>query len=180
MIYEPIHDADSTDDDMFGSTEKRKVGESWPVHADAMAKSISKGGMEIAAAAITGQTHLNGMESVNGTLALRGVQAAIDMKDPKPSNGPPGMTMEGSSIHGEFTGLFPLDPKAPAQRKSQMTMDTNIRYQRSDGLVKMDITSHIVKKEVVTPLSRDHVPPYIFTPGSFWMPFENLNAVPVL
>jgi hypothetical protein len=115
ISLENDHGAD--DDTIFGTKERKKVGDTWHVNAAAAAADLAKSeGMTVDAANISGTVAL--AEQVKDNLKITG---ALDMKQvafPLPA----GMHVTSSDLKASFSGLFPVDVAKSAASMS-MGMD---------------------------------------------------------
>ena len=104
------------DDELFGSSRRRKVGERWSVNPAGVAALFSrpKGGrsMAITARDVTGTVRLERVAPCGAATCMT-VEASGTVSLPAASLSPQSMQVEASSIDYTFTGLFPLDPARP-------------------------------------------------------------------
>jgi hypothetical protein len=105
------HAPDSpTDDEIFGTRARKRVGDEWPINSDAAARDLSKSGLSVLAANLKGNVRLAGARKVDGVQALE-VSAKLhaeQMEMPAPG----GVHLEKAAMDGDFTGLFPADPES--------------------------------------------------------------------
>jgi hypothetical protein len=95
------------DDHIFGTKERKKVGDSWPVNSVKAAADLSTKGMKVSPENIKGNTMLEKLVVVDGRECLK-LDAKIDMSNislPLPS----GLTVEKSDMSATFSGEFPVD-----------------------------------------------------------------------
>lgn len=100
-------DDSATDDDIFGTKMRKRVGDSWPINATAAAADLAK--MEIMAdpSKISGSTTLTevvkqgtqDLLKISGSLAMQGVALPC----------PPGFAVQSSEMSADYSGLFPVD-----------------------------------------------------------------------
>jgi hypothetical protein len=148
LMFSPLKDSPITDDDVFGSKTSHKVGDSWPVSADVVAKTFSDEGLVISSKNISGTVTLKAAEkSPAGKPALR-IQADMDLKDFKVSRDRPGMTIDSALIHMRYGGLYPTDASAPAL-ESGLVRDSTIRWKSADGI--LEDKSHLEIHETIAP-----------------------------
>jgi hypothetical protein len=145
----PAHTtADTSDDDVFNSGKAQSVGDSWPVHSEAMITDLNRQGFVIEAKNVSGQTTLKGVEKVDGKDALR-VASAFTMKNVKTPTSDPSMTVDDCTMDGHLDGLFPVDTSmAPAE--STVMMDMTLRMSSKANPVKMEVKAHQSRKETIT------------------------------
>lgn len=97
----------TTDDDIFGTKERKKVGDSWPVNKAKAVEDLSDEGMSVKAEDIKGSTKLEKLAVVDGVQCLH-LSAKLDIgKLSAPL--PPGMAIEKAAMTATFEGDFPLD-----------------------------------------------------------------------
>ncbi len=97
-----LHLASVADDDMYGTSTPKKVGESWPVSVDAMKKLLKEIGAQGGRQEITGTGILEKVENnhafVRSSVNVRDVLLPIK----------PELTTESGEIETELWGRFPL------------------------------------------------------------------------
>jgi hypothetical protein len=89
-------DEDASDDDIFGTSRRRSVGESWPVNTEPAARDLGRLlGVSIAARQISGQVTLAGQRTVDGIPCLE-VRMALEINGlPTPAAKlPPGFSSD--------------------------------------------------------------------------------------
>ena len=99
-----------TDDQIFGTRERKRVGDEWPINSDAAAHDLSKSGLSVLAANLKGTARLAAARKVDGVQALE-ISAKLhaeQMEIPTPG----GVHLERAAMDGDFTGLFPADPES--------------------------------------------------------------------
>jgi len=98
---------DATDDDIFGSANPQKVGDTWKVNAEKAAADFSKAGLGIDKEGIEGTATLKEVVTVGDEKCLK-IAAQIKMKDfslPLP----PGVVVKTATAEADFSGLFPVN-----------------------------------------------------------------------
>jgi hypothetical protein len=104
-----------TDDDMLGTKEKKKVGESWAVTPQAIAKDSERVGVEVKAEDVDGSFRLDGLEKVGDVECLKmsgnlRVKKLVTKADATEDDGlPEGFVVDNGSMEAKYTGLFPVD-----------------------------------------------------------------------
>jgi len=115
------HTSEVTDDDVFGTRERKKVGDSWPVNSSVAARDLEDEGMRVKAENVKGSTTLEKVVDVDGIkcLHLSGNMELTGMDFPLP----PGFTVEFSDMSAVLSGDFPVDTSiAPLSETGTMTM----------------------------------------------------------
>ena len=102
----------ATDDDIFGTKERKKIGDSWALDSAKGAIDCAAKGMTVTAENIKGSTKIEKMVGVDGTKCLQ-INANIEMNNCVPPL-PAGMTIKGSNMSATFSGEFPIDVSLPA------------------------------------------------------------------
>ena len=107
----PVSSSMTSVDDEFGSKVARKLGESWPVNSEMIAKAKLDNKFLIDPKNIVGTVTLIGVETVHGIKAFR-LNVNLEMKDIKPAVEPEGRTRDSV---GKQTAsfLYPLDDSIP-------------------------------------------------------------------
>lgn len=115
-------DARSTDDEIFGTTEKQPVGGSWPISSERSAKDFALEKVTVAPENISGTVTLKSVEQVEGVecLKLVGQMSAKELKlpDDAAEGLPPGVKAESGSIEFRFQMTLPVDPALHAVEES--------------------------------------------------------------
>lgn len=121
-----------TDDDIFGTTERKKVGDTWSINTRTAATYLSKAGLGVSADNLKGTVSLDAVKTVGGVkaLSLTTHMSAEGMTMELPEF----LQIEKSSMAGEFTSLVPVDPEAEnlLPNKIKMTIDVLLRGQKPD------------------------------------------------
>lgn len=112
-----LHDDSATKDDkVFGTTERKKTGDSWPINAQAAAAGFTKSGIQADAKLISGTTTLEKVTKVDGKalLGITGTITFVDVQVPLPT----GCKMESSVATMGHAGQFPVNPSKPVVEES--------------------------------------------------------------
>ncbi len=96
-----------TDDDVFGTKERKKVGDSWAVNSILAAKDLAADGIKVDAENIKGSTTIKKVVVVDGTKCL--LLSAKMTIDKLVVPVPPGMTVQKASVSAALSGEFPVD-----------------------------------------------------------------------
>ena len=105
LISLPI--AQATDDDIFGTKERRKVGDSWAVNSVKAAVDLSSKGIKVDPEDIKGSTKFDKLIVADGTNCLQ-ISARMEMINIRPPL-PRGMNVTKSNASANFSGEFPVD-----------------------------------------------------------------------
>ena len=100
-----------TDDDIFGTTARKKVGDRWGINAATAARDLAKSGLSVSAEDLNGSVHLAGVREAGGVKAL---QVSGQLRSDKIGLAAPqaGVQVEKTLMEGEFSGLVPADPES--------------------------------------------------------------------
>ncbi|NVN93077.1 MAG: hypothetical protein HXX11_21120 [Desulfuromonadales bacterium] len=105
-----LHPSQASDDDVFGTKERKTVGDSWAVNSVKGAVDLSSRGIIVDAKDIKGSTQLEKVVEVGGTKCLQ-ISAKMEMSNISPSL-PKGMSVMQSNASATFSGEFPVDVSA--------------------------------------------------------------------
>lgn len=129
-----------TDDDLLGTKDKKKPGESWPVTSENIAKDSDRVGVVVKPQDVEGSFRLDGLEKVGDIecLKLSGnlkVKDLVTKADENEDDGlPEGFVVEGGSMEAKYTGLFPVDSSIGSLAESaSMTFVTHIKGKGGAG-----------------------------------------------
>ena len=140
-------EGDVTDDDIFGSKEKRKVGDKWPVNKDKAIEDFRKDDIVIFADRFKGETKLAGVVKVNGAECYR-LTGSFDAQQFRPPV-PRGFRVQESGLTAKYAGCFPGDTKLP---ELETTVDVRMRFRAGLRNVEMEFDRRLKKEITVTPL----------------------------
>jgi len=106
-----------TDDEMYGSKARKRVGEVWAVNKENLAASLREDGMEIRKEDVSGAVKLEGMTAKDTTPSLL-MSMRIDLNNLKMPE-PEGLTIKKASSTITGTVLVPVDTTKGILRESQ-------------------------------------------------------------
>ena len=110
-----------TDDEIFGSKQKRKVGDIWEANSQLAAASLGDTGMVLTSDKVKGGATLKAVVKC-------GQQDCLDMNAWVEVNAagvqlPGGFTVNSGAIQAKFAGIFPTDrTRARVEEKAEMTL----------------------------------------------------------
>jgi hypothetical protein len=110
VSVEQSSDEGANDDVVFGSKERKKPGDSWPINVAAAVADIAEMGVVVEPGNMTGSTTLLEVVKTGTQEALR-LQGALTIKNvkiPLPPL-PPGIEVRASDMVMTYTGLFPTE-----------------------------------------------------------------------
>jgi hypothetical protein len=109
---------DPTDDDVFGTLERKKVGDQWPANVAAGSKALERESFKIDPKNVKGSSKLEALEEVNGTKCLRISGTLffpnVELQIPK------GMVARKSTVEVKVSGLFPVSAEAGRLQSSEI------------------------------------------------------------
>jgi len=130
-----------TDDDVFGTKDKKKVGDSWKINAKALAESAGNDKVKIDPKNVTGKISLAGVVKAGGheCLELKGNFTVKGLKPP--ADFPRNLRVIKSEMTGRVHSKIPVDTSLPeVENNMVMTMIMEVRSRR--GQITMKITRH--------------------------------------
>ena len=123
-----------TDDDLLGTKDKKKVGQSWPVTSENVAKDSERVGVVVKPGDVEGSFRIDGLEKKDDVecLKLSGnlkVKNLVTKADENEDDGlPEGFVVEGGSMEAKYAGLFPVDSSVGSLAESaSMTFVTHVK-----------------------------------------------------
>lgn len=144
-------DDTETDDKMFGTEQPRKVGDSWPVNSEAVAKAFSEQGegLPINKDDVSGSVKLVSVQKVEGKDYLE-VVADLTVKNIQGKTN--GANITGGNLAGHMTALLPADEgRRPLNDSMSMTMKMSAKAPGPNG---QDVALNMsVQREVKTKIS---------------------------
>jgi len=99
--------SEPTDDEVFGTAERKKVGEQWKVNVELGVKALQRDSFKIDPAKVTGIGKLEALTEVNGVKCLR-VNGGMFIKDVGVTI-PNGMVARSSTLEVRVSGAFPVN-----------------------------------------------------------------------
>lgn len=146
------------DDEVFGTTDHKKVGESWPVNSKTAAADFSSELGPISPENVKGMTKLENVMEIDGIKCLR-INANLQISGAMPPL-PPGMTLEKSAITATVAGDYPLDLKLDALSQylsAKIIVETRGKRSPDDQEVTMSMSethSFQLKQKPLKPVSK--------------------------
>ena len=151
MVIDMRDDDGPTTEEVYGTAQRKKVGETWKADAAKLAKAYSSEEMKVKADDAEGQVKLLGVEEKEGVKCLKlRLETNIKHYDYAPADAPEGFVFKGGKRLAVYEGLVPIDLKsAVAIGTVQSTDEMNIEQPGPrEGTV--------VKSRVVTEYSYVH------------------------
>ena len=130
-----------TDDDVFGTKERRKVGDSWSMDTAVAAQDLAARGIIVAPKDLRGSTKVETLIVVEGTPCLR-LTAGMEASGIVPPAMPfARVTLEKSAMTAGFSGDFPVDARLDWLAMA-VKVDTEIiaRGEAADGGPEVTLT----------------------------------------
>jgi hypothetical protein len=120
-IFITIPATQVTDDDIFGTKERKNVGDSWAVNNVNALKDLASDGIVVDLAKMEGSAKLERIVEVEGIKCLL-LSASIEINGVAPPL-PSGLTVEKSNVSAILTGEYPIDISIrPFSQIHNMTM----------------------------------------------------------
>jgi hypothetical protein len=147
-----------TDDDLLGTKDKKKVGETWKVSSENVAKDSERVGVTVKPQDVEGSFRLDGVEKVGAIecLKLSGnlkVNHLLTRADENEDDAlPEGFVVEGGSMEAKYAGLFPVDTSIGSLSESAST--TFVTHISNKGGAAAKKAAADDKDDVVTVESR--------------------------
>jgi hypothetical protein len=112
-----------TDDDIFGTRERKRVGDKWGIDADAAARDLSKKASAVSPADVKGSVQLDRVRTVGSVKALEIVAHLRVERMNIPT--PEGTKLEKATMEADLTGLVPADPQSDSFLPDKAYFQTN-------------------------------------------------------
>jgi len=123
VVIGVVEPGDPSDDEFFGTTETKQVGESWAVNHTLIAKVLQLGGVSVKPENISGVAKIAGLEEIGGIEYLD-IRAAIEAEFP-----------DNTILRFGIQEYFPVDSSIPIQATS-MTMNLQLVSEGTGGLLE--------------------------------------------
>lgn len=121
-----VHSSDSpTDDEVFGTHERKRVGDKWGIHAADAAQNLSRSGLHVSADDLKGTVRLDGLRTLDAIQALE-ISAHI-RADKMSIDTPQGMRIESGLLEADLSGFVPVDTKSRERLSDKMQMRMTVR-----------------------------------------------------
>ncbi len=122
----------TSDDELTGTDRPQKVGDTWPLHAESVAKDLAEHDMTVDPHTIRGECKLVEVTKLKNTQVLV-IDTTIETDDLK-GKLPDGTAMTGGSVVAKLTYMLPVDGSAmPVQNKTQVKVVVKIDLPRGMG-----------------------------------------------
>lgn len=104
------------DDEAFGTSARKKVGDKWPVNKAAIVKSLKGDGLTIKEGDVSGTVKITELRKVNGVPCLH-IESQFSVAGLSPPL-PEGAKILSAKMGGSTMGDFPVDLKLPRLREA--------------------------------------------------------------
>ena len=123
-------------DDAFGTAKARRVGESWPVNAEALARYVSRQGVTVKKDDVSGTVKLKSVQDVGGVPHVL-VAGAVTIRQwsPDPAYLPQEAQFVSGSAELKFTKLVPLAATGPCLTDTYSEKDLVKMKTRDDAIL---------------------------------------------
>jgi hypothetical protein len=135
----PIAAGGPTDDEIFGTPEKKTVGESWPINPAKLAEDMQDPGMTINKDNIQGTSTLSEVNKEGGYMNVTAKAVVKDIPVPFPY----GHTQRSGTGTLQFSGRYPLEQsEMPAERKTYLKVEGVGVYK--NPVAEKEMTANVV------------------------------------
>jgi hypothetical protein len=143
------NDQGASDDGVFGTQERKKIGDTWPVDGGAAALSLAKRGIQVDPAKVSGTVRLTELSEQPGGPALR-IAASFRMGSllvpPMP-----GMAIDDSDMTATMSGLLPVDvTKRRLEEKITMAMIVSASGTKDGNTMETTMTKKTTRETKFT------------------------------
>lgn len=152
------HASDSpSDDEIFGTRDRKRVGDNWGIHAAAAARNLSKNGTLVSAADLDGSVQLDRVRTLDAVKALE-ITAHLRVKGLKVP-APEGTTVERAAMEADLTGLFPVDPRNVSQLPDKLGIRMNVlmgaRKPDTGEKIEVEVSMEMTLENSYSPIPED-------------------------
>lgn len=139
----PGNDESESDEAVFGSAEKKKPGDCWPINAEKAAEEFKNDKVTFDKKSISGKMCLDSVSIVDGTesLTMKGFMNVGDMRYPGVD-----INIEKSEARMDVAGIFPVDEKKKCL-SSTMTMSFSAAGKFQADLPEMKINASFFREK---------------------------------
>lgn len=133
----------STDDDIFGTTERKKAGDSWPIN-ETVAMKDANGKLASAGMNVTGVKGTTTLVNVTqaGGVDVSHIKATLNAAATPASGGP--FTTGNTTLNATFTGAIPTDITKIAREDTEtmnMVMKVSGKHGSDGPVMQMNLTA---------------------------------------
>jgi hypothetical protein len=133
VIYSPHKPGAATDDDVFGTSEPKAFGESWPIHAERGSEDLKKSGIQVSPEHLKGKTELLSKDRVGEADCLT-VRSELMASGVAMNDLPAGATLDEGTMQATLEGCVPI---AGTSARKGMEMTLNARFNSKDSTVDL-------------------------------------------
>lgn len=154
-MFDPLSSSTVDDDEAFGSSSPHKVGESWPINKEVVAKQLNESGMAVDVKNVADQSvYLRRTVDNSGGKSLL-LEAFVNAKDFKTSDLPPQATVESSTLEAQLNGIFPVDA-TQLPREVGHGLRINMHLVLPNAAIELTINSS--RRIIISPQGTEHAP----------------------
>ena len=106
-----------SDDELFGTTETKQVGESWAINNTLVAKVAQREGVRVKPEIVSGFVKIAGLEEIGGVEYLD-IRIEVGAEQWSPTDVPEGVAIDTAILRRVVQGYFPVDHSIPFQATS--------------------------------------------------------------
>ena len=144
LIYSSHTPDDVTDDEVFGTKERKSIGDRWSINPSLVLASASfkDSGLMVPPGHLIGMTSLLGIDKVADIDCLS-VRGDIKADDISPKDLPQGVSLARGRLQGRFQGCYPIEDARLAYKDGmELRMELQIRMQ-GGGTVEIMTTQKV-------------------------------------
>ncbi len=140
---------ETTDDEVFGTQERKSVGDSWDINAERAAEDVQMIMPGLRKADITGKVTLIRVVKVGETKCLE-LRCEMTIKKFSPP-APPGLTLEKGTLKATLTGKFPVNTSLGLLEESKnMTLTFLLKGRPDPNGPEMTVESTVAERVTST------------------------------
>jgi len=140
----PLSSGDPTDDEIYGTPDKKKAGEFWPIEHGKMAEALRTGSLK--KDDIQGKSTLSKITK-EGNVECMSVESSVDIKN-IPVDLPYGHTLKTSSGTVRFSGKYPV-----AKSEKTIERETYLKVEGT-GVYRNPVQGQELTTKVITEYSK--------------------------
>jgi hypothetical protein len=138
LVHSLSKEGDATDDDIFGTNERKTIGDSWSINVERALNSLKREGITVQPGHLSSTVKLLGKDKIASPECLD-LRAELAAEGIFSTGLPPDATVDESKVQAIFHGCFPIE-KSGLSFKEQTQFSTQAHVTTKQG-VAFDMTS---------------------------------------
>jgi hypothetical protein len=139
VVYSTHMPGDATDDEIFGSSKPRAVGERWPMNSLLASQSLRRSGVTVSPDRLSGGVSILAKEKV-GDIDCLNMRGEMQAEGFTFEGAPPELTATHPAVSAVFRGCYPSDASELSHREgADLTMRMSLT---SKGGATVDMSMH--------------------------------------